>query len=131
MKNKTLILPYKAGAIPLTREQAEQLFTPDEIAKGEQRGTVKTVGPWQLPVSYTALCTSNTFGDGGYPVEHGPLHVYGKRTLSKVRQSGHELEGRISINGKQCRGFTSSQLFELPNGKLINAATIHAVGAAK
>ena len=39
------------------------------------------------------------------------------------------LEGRVKVNGKAYRGFTSSQLFELPDGKLINAATIHACGA--
>lgn len=129
-KQETLVLPYQSGAIALTQEQAEALFTPDEIEKGEQRGHVKTIGPWQLPVSFTALCTSNTFGRDTYPVEHGPLHVYGKRTMTSVRQSGYELEGRVSVNGKKHRAFTSSQLFELPNGKLISVATIHAVGAA-
>jgi hypothetical protein len=92
---------------------------------------MKTFGPWQIPLSYTALCTSNTFNQDVYPVEHGPLHVYGKRTLSRPRETGYQLEGAVSIGGRKLRGFTSSQLFELPNGKLISAATIHACGAAE
>lgn len=131
MRNQVIVLPYESGAVKLSDEQARALFSEAEIAAGEQRGNVRTVGPWQLPVSYTALCTSNTFNRDVYPVEHGPLHVYGRRTLSRVRQSGYELEGRVSVGGRQYRGFTSSQLFELPGGKLISAATIHACGAAK
>jgi hypothetical protein len=125
-----MVLPYTPGAVRVTEEQAKLLFTADVISKGEQRGEIKTVGPWGLPVSFKALCTSNTFNRDVYPVEHGPLHVYGVRTLTNVRQSGYELEGRVSVGGKQYRGFTSSQLFELPDGKLVNMATIHAVDAA-
>jgi len=52
--------------------------------------------------------------------------AYGKRTLTNLRESGHQFEGQVSVNGRKVRGFTSSQLFELPDGKLINVATIHA-----
>lgn len=129
-RNQLFVLPYQAGAYKITQEQAELLFTSDEIAKGEQRGNARCVGPWQICAAYTALCTSNTFNRDAFPIEHGPLHVYGKRTLTSVRQSGYELEGRVSVGGRKMRGFTSSQLFELPGGKLINAATIHACEAA-
>ncbi len=125
------VLPYTPGAVKLTEEQARLLFTDKEIEAGEQRGAMKTFSQWQIPLSFTALCTSNTFNRETYPVEHGPLHVYGKRTLSRPVQSGYQLEGKVSIGGKKYRGFTSNQLFELPNGKLIDAATIHAVNAAQ
>jgi hypothetical protein len=125
------ILPYAPGAVKLTLEQAQLLFTDQEIAQGKQQGALNTVGEWQLPVSYVALCCSNTFNRDTFPVEHGPLHVFGKRTLSKVKQSGYQLEGRVKVNGTERRGFTSSQLFELPGGRLIDAAIIHAVGAAQ
>lgn len=124
-----MILEYRYGAIPITQEQAEQLFTPTEMAAGEQRGRLKTFGPWGIPVSYTALCTSCTYDK--YPIAHGPLHIYGVRTMGSIHQSGYELEGRVSVNGKKYRAFTSSQLFELPNGNLVNAAIIHACGAAE
>lgn len=131
MKTQPLfVLPYEAGAIPITEAQARLLFTDAELEKGEARGEIKHFGPWQIIQSYRAICTSNTFNREVYPTEHGPLHVYGKRVLSHPRESGYQLEGSVSIGGKSFRAFTSSQLFELPNGKLINAATIHACDAA-
>lgn len=127
--NPLFVLPYTPGAIKLTEAQASVLFTQANIESGERKGYLETVGPWQILKSYTALCTSNTWDDSTYPHTHGPLHVYGMRKLYKVRQSGYELEGKVSIGGRELRGFTSSQLFELPSGKLINCATIHACGA--
>ena len=50
--------------------------------------------------------------------------IYGVRTLSDIRESGYELEGRVSINWKKHRGFTSSQLFKLEDGKLVDVAII-------
>lgn len=129
--NPLFILPYTPGAVKISDQQARLLFTDKDLEKCERKGELKTKGHWQIPVSYTALCTSNTFNREVYPVEHGPLHVYGYRTLTNVEQSGYKLEGKVTISGKKYRGFTSSQLFELPNGKLINVATIHAVGAAE
>ncbi len=132
MKQKALmVLQYTPGAIKLTEAQARLLFTDTDIEKGEQRGETKSIGPWQIPVTYQALCTSNIFYRDTYPVEHGPLHVYGKRVLFDLKASGYQLEGRVKVNGVSRRGFTSTQLFELPNGKLIDAAIIHACGAAE
>lgn len=125
-----MILTYTPGAVKLTAEQAKQLFSDTDIAAGEQQGHIETHGPWERPASYTALCTSNEWNREVFPHEHGPLHVYGKRTLTRPVQSGYQLEGRVKVNGKSYRGFTSSQLFELPDGKLIDVATIHAVGAS-
>jgi len=127
-KQEIMILPYSPGSIKLTDEQTRALFTPEEITRGEIRGELKTFGPWQIPVSFTALCCSNHWDRSKYPHTHGPLHVYGKRTLSRPQQSGYELEGRVSIGGKKYRGFTSSQSFELPGGKLVNVSIIHACG---
>jgi len=128
---KPLFILEYGSAVKLTDEQARALFTAAELEAGKQEGRTVCHGPWQLVSSYTALCTSNTFNRDVYPVEHGPLHVYGKRTLSRPRESGYQLEGTVSVGGRKLRGFTSSQLFELPGGKLISAATIHACGAAE
>lgn len=132
-KQNTIVLPYTPGSLKLTEEHVKALgFTPEQIAHGEIRGELKTVGMWQIPVTYKALCTSNNWNEDQSGITHsGPVHVFGVRVLSAVRQSGHELEGRVSLNGRKYRGFTSSQLFELPNGKLISVATIHACGVLK
>jgi hypothetical protein len=128
--NKPLfVLDYKPGAVVLTEQQARLLFTDSEIEKGEARGEMSTVGMWQLPVRYRAVCTSNSFDRESFPIGHGPLNVYGKRCLVDIRQAGFEIEGRVTVNGKKHRGFSSSQLFELPSGKLISCAIIHAVDA--
>ena len=109
--------PFKTkpgvGAKPLTEEQAKLLFTPEQIEAGEIRGKLKTYGMWQIPVSYKALAVSQNFA-----AKNDILTVYGVRTLSRTRSCGHELEGKVSVNGKKYRGFTSSVLFELPSGRL-------------
>lgn len=101
-------------------------ITEAEIAAGESRGKLKTWGGmWQLPRSFRALCMSATWGEGSRG-HRDTATCYGIRTLSAPRQSGHCLEGRVSVNGKSVRGFTSSQLFELEDGSLVDVATIHA-----
>lgn len=49
--------------------------------------------------------------------------VHGYRTVTWPKEDGYSLTGRISIGGKKCRAFTSSQLFTMPDGKnLANVA---------
>jgi hypothetical protein len=45
--------------------------------------------------------------------------------MGKLKQSGHHLEGQASIKGKKVSAFTSSQLWQLPDGRLFETATIH------
>lgn len=97
----------------LTPEQTSALFTPDEIKAGIKHGELKTWGMWQLPVSYRAIA-----------VEYGTDKVYGLRTMYHPKQSGYELEGWVSIEGKKRSAFTSSDLCQLPDGTLIDMATI-------
>ena len=117
-------------ALPITREELIAFGIPEaDIDKGESRGKLKSFGPWQLPVSFTALCMSCVYtpkDDAKYSSQRESETVYGIRTLQRPVQSGYQLEGRVSVNGRKVRGFTSSQLFELPDGKLISVATIHA-----
>lgn len=124
--SKTWVNPNSA----LTITRAELIafgITEAEIAAGESRGKLKTRGPWQLPVSFRALCMSATWGDASNG-HRDSATCYGLCTLSAPREAGHALEGRVrvSVNGKSVRGFTSSQLFELEDGTLVNVATIHA-----
>lgn len=102
------------GTPSLTEEQARELLTPDEITKGEKRGRLTTRAPWGTPVGYTALA-----------VDEKAQIIYGTRTLQDVKQLGHELEGRVEVDGKRVRGFTSSILFTLADGRLVDVAIIY------
>lgn len=51
--------------------------------------------------------------------------LHGVRTLTNVRESGYELEGRVSINGKKYRAFTSSELMQRPGGQLVSVGVLH------
>lgn len=117
----------KTGALPLTENELLAMgITEHDIEAGEKRGELKTYGVWNIPVSYRALCMSsvNTYPD--LPSITHSKTVYGIRTLTNIRQGGYELEGHVSIGGKKYSAFTSTQLFELPDGRLIDVAVIHA-----
>ena len=112
-------------ALPVTREQLMEWGIPsDDIDKGKSRGNLQTIGPWQIPLSYRALAVSARWDSSkGYTTVKSKT-VFGVRSLSACRQEGYCLEGRVSVNGKTYRGFSSSQLFELPEGKLIDVAIV-------
>jgi len=54
----------------------------------------------------------------------GEITIYGNRTLSNPKPGGYELEGRVSLQGKKHTAFTSSHLFDLENGHLIDVGII-------
>lgn len=115
-----LTLPMTGGALKLTVEQWQQYISPN---LEDQRGELQTVGVWQTPVSFKAPAISAVFSKHGF-VETYTL--YGPRTLSGCYPSGYHLEGTVSVKGSKFRGFTSSLLCELPDGTLLETATIHA-----
>jgi len=85
----------------------------------EVSGTLKTQetqGPWYIPVSYRALAMDM----------HG--RVFGVRTMSRPRESGHALEGRVKVDGKSYCAFTSSRLFARPDGSLCDVAILYVYG---
>ena len=99
----------------LTTEQAKNLFGDASI--DERRLNIETRGPWSVIIKCSGLCMRTDF-------ETGEHTIYGQRTLTNVRQSGYELEGRVAIGGKKYSAFTSSHLFELENGHLISVGII-------
>jgi hypothetical protein len=121
MKN-AIIIDEPQVAIVLTAKQATEIGI--DMSLDEQRGELKTVGLWQIPVSFKALCISATYTKEGF-TKFTQKIIYGTRTLTDVKQGGYELEGYVSVNGKKYSAFTSSQLFEV-DGKLIDVAIIHA-----
>lgn len=95
--------------------------------KGESRFKMKTWGSWGTVVSITGLAVSQEFprheGTPRTPEESG-ITVYGVRTMSNPKESGYNMEGRVSVGGRSHRAFTSSQLF-LVEGKLVDVAVLH------
>lgn len=122
---KTWINP-ESSALPITQAELENLLgiKLDIDNLDDIHGNLKTYGYWSLPISYRALAMATLYSiDRTHIISET---AYGLRTMTNCRQSGYNLEGYVSINGKKYSCFTSSQLFELENGKLINVAVIHA-----
>ena len=82
----------------------------------EVRGEMNTVGPWQIVMGYRALAVD----------KHG--RVFGVCSLDKPRDSSGCLEGKVSIEGKKYRAFTSSRLFRRADGSLCDVATLYVCG---
>jgi hypothetical protein len=126
MKSKPVLslVEQSPGTFIVPPELVNELFTSEEILKGESRLTVKTVGSWQVPVSAFGLVVSFDH-EASKKAQGQPLFVYGKRTLTNWKQCGYEAEGKVSINGKKRRAFTSSKLFRLPDNSLLSAQVLH------
>lgn len=121
------------SALPITQAELLALGIPQSaIDSGEHRGEMETRGPWALPVAYRALCMSTIYGENRSPCLSEIISetVHGPRTMTQCTQSGHCLEGRVTLAGKSYSAFTSSQLFDvrLSDGtrKLVNVATVQA-----
>jgi len=80
---------------------------------GEERFEIKTTGyGWNLVTDIKGLaCTLNG-------------KIFGYRNMHHPKESGYQMEGKVSIGGKKIRAFTSSRLFERPDGSLIDIAIL-------
>lgn len=116
-----------AGSIPATEAQLLALgVAPEEIAAGEKRSDSTHSGPWQICESIAAVVEWKDYVEG----EHGIATTaracfWPVRRMHRPRSSGYAMEGWISLGGKKVPAFTGSQLFELPDGRLVNVATLH------
>lgn len=131
-KIEPLTLKAGAGSTKISEADALRFIGAEAIVAGEKRGDIETRGPWSLISRYTALATTATWYDapGGMRVDEYTL--YGDRTMYALKQSGYNLEGRVSIAGKKRSAFTTSILFEIiETGRLVNVAVIHARTEAK
>lgn len=99
----------------LTEEQAKNLF--EDITKDKQSFEIETTEPWGIISKCYGLAMRQNF-------DTGEIIIYGYRTLSKPRQSGYALEGWVSIKGENRSAFTTSHLFELTNGHLIDVGIL-------
>jgi hypothetical protein len=81
----------------------EDLPLPDDLDKeGNRRFIIRTYGPYGGIRDVIGLAVEKV---------KGGLLVYGDRRLLDARQSGYDLEGRVSIGGKKYRAFTSDKTF--------------------
>jgi hypothetical protein len=120
------------GSLPCTLAELLAFGVPMSAIESDMRGELKTIGPWQIPVSYRALAMSTVYTDetrAMWSAQTDSKTVHGMRTMTQCHQEGYQLEGRVTVDGKSHRAFTSSQLFSvrMPDGtiKLVKMATIH------
>ena len=116
-----LTLPVDAGTVQITTQQWLDYISP-ELA--DQRGNLETVGPWRIPLRFSAPAVTVQWAPTPW-AQAESITLYGRRTMHAPRESGYVLEGRASIGGRKLSCFTSSQLFQLPDGTLLETATIH------
>lgn len=117
-----LTLIQSGGACPIRRAELKALIGAEAITEGACHIDVRTAGPWQIPVSVAGLAVTGRFNDLKHETH---VTVWGKRTMTRPKESGYTLEGQVSIAGRKVRAFTSSQLFELEDGRLVNVGTLH------
>jgi hypothetical protein len=126
MKNK-IILKAGAGCTPISLENALLLFGQSTIDAGELRLETKHYGPWSIILSCKGIAVTATWKDIGITynvVDEYTIH--GFRTTNKVKESGYDLEGYVSVDGKKLSCFTSSILFEIEETKkLISVGCLH------
>lgn len=120
-----------AGSLPVTLAQLLAFGVPMSAIESDMRGEITQRGPWGIVTTYRALCMSTVYADDTIGMRR-PLTetVHGMRTMTQCQQNGYQLDGRVTVNGRSYRAFTSSQLFDvaMPDGstKLISVATIQA-----
>ena len=115
-----------AGSVPATIDQLHALgLTDEDIEAGEKRLDSTHRGPWSICTSLRGLVERAEF-DGSRSGTKNWVEFYTPRTMGEPRESGYQMEGRVSLAGRKVRAFTSSVLFELPDGRLINCGVIFA-----
>jgi hypothetical protein len=116
-----------AGAIPATVEQLKSLgFAQAEIDAGEKRFEHLPYGRFRAIVELAEWKNRDAL-----ILEKSWVEFYAVRTLTDTRQNGYAMDGRVSLNGRKHSAFTTDQLFQLPDGRLISAAVIFARESTK
>ena len=107
--------------MPFVSKYDRTAIWPDDLAlppgtkNGERRLEFQTRGPWQIIQRLSGLAVAK---------DEGGVRVYGDRSLLSPRESGYQMEGYVSVDGKRRSAFTSSQMF-LHKGKLVNMAILY------
>lgn len=123
--NLTIKADPKSAVWKITEEQWREYIS-SELE--DQRFEMETMGPWRVVRRVSAPATSIVWGE--YSTAES-ITLYGRCAMHNPRESGYQLEGRVSIKGKKYRAFTSSCMFELPDGRLLETAVLHVCGIDK
>lgn len=125
MKLEPLTLPAFPGEIPISLED----FTSYIGSPGDDvRGRIDARGPWGIIAKYSAPCVRLNWKQTEYGAIIESVTLYGCRTMGSPKESGYNLEGTVSVNGKKISAYTSSILWRLPDGRLIASSTINIRG---
>lgn len=125
MKTPIIDIESPPHAVPVTWEQLEALgITKEDIEAGEKRGESTYVGPWDIMKSYKAIVEHLEWGDSRGTLERKRLRVWPPRTMANIRPCGYDIEGWVSLGGKKVSCFSSSIMFETPDGRLVDCAAI-------
>lgn len=129
MKQKPVVCRYVTGAIPIEPATLESLIGADAIAKGERRFDLETVGPWHILRSIRGLAMTVESREPHH-CRHGetsPATVafHGLRTGRDCRTPGTWTDCRVSVGGRKRSAFTSSLLFKLPDGRLVDVGILY------
>ena len=125
MKTPIIDIENPPHAVPVTWEQLEALgITKEDIKAGEKRGESTHVGAWSVIKSYKAIVIAKVFDDSYGFTKSTRLRVWPPRTMTNIRQCGYNIEGWASLGGKKVSCFSSSIMFETPDGGLIDCAAI-------
>lgn len=113
----------------LTKEQFFDLgFTQADLDKGERRLDLETRGPWSIVSRIRGMAVRcNSFADAekNYRGEYThSVDFLGFRSLDKPKNLGYEMEGKVSIDGKRIRAFTSSLLVKVDE-KLVSIGILY------
>ena len=115
MKSKPpfpLTIPCGPGSVPVTRATLVSILGEPAVKAGEERGRLETVGPWSIPLRYTAHAVEAEWSTGT-SAHKTSVTFLGKRTAYAPKESGYVLECRVSVGGRKRSGFTSSVMFEV------------------
>lgn len=114
-------LPF---ALPITTADAAALgITAADIAAGEKRLDISTVGPWSVVRTVRGLTRTTDYNPETNRAVSCTFH--GGRTMSRPRPTGYDVEGQVSLQGTKRRAFTSSQMFDI-DGTLVEVGILHA-----
>lgn len=97
------------------------------LAAGEDiRFETKHAGMFHKLVGVRALAVTDiAYDTGKHTGCANTRRIIGMRSLQNMRESGYQQEGRVSVDGKKYRAFTSDMLVTDASGRLINVAVLY------
>lgn len=122
MQTLQFTLVPEPGVTPATRDQLIALgIPPASVDAGRHRFDIETRGPCSRVCGLAESVTRQA----DYPHDETSVTLYGIRAMHAPQESGYQMEGWVPIGGRKHRAFTSSRLFRLPDGKLVDVDCLY------